>query len=500
MRNESTETSHKTILKATGIFGFTQVFKIMIGVIGSKFVAVFLGPAGIGILGLLNNTLAIIGSVTGLGLNISGVREVAMASTEEDPIRFSSRLIILKRWSVLVGITGFLVTLLFSPLLSRLTFGSSDYTIWFVMLAFNFIFSAVASSHAAILQGLRMLKLFAVSNVISSFLVAIVTVPIYYFFRMEGIVPALLLASSINLLVNWYFSRNLIPEKVSITLAETITKGKPLLKIGFLLSLNVIFGQLCVYCIKWYLNGSGSTSEILGLYEVSTVILVSYVGMIFNAMGTDFYPRLTALAKDNGKVRTLVNDQIEIALLLITPAILFFYFLSPLIIELLYTKDFLGVLLILRAALFAVIIKGVIWPLGFIILSKGNNMLYFAQEIISDLLNIVLTIGLYHYYGLIGIGIASVIHFAVYGFYIYYIVNRNYNFSFRTETLRIIGGTVLLGILAAAVVFYMDYPYAYFPLGGLFIIAALFSLRQLNRKIDLKNYLEKIRDKIRNRF
>ena len=62
MQNESTETSHKTILKATGIFGFTQVFKIMIGVIGSKFVAVFLGPAGIGILGLLNNTLAIIGA------------------------------------------------------------------------------------------------------------------------------------------------------------------------------------------------------------------------------------------------------------------------------------------------------------------------------------------------------------------------------------------------------------------------------------------------------
>ena len=65
------------------------------------------------------------------------------------------------------------------------------------------------------------------------------------------------------------------------------------MKMGFLLSINVIFGQICSYLIKLYLNGSGSSAEILGLFEVSSVILISYVGLIFNAMGTDFYPRIT---------------------------------------------------------------------------------------------------------------------------------------------------------------------------------------------------------------
>ena len=49
--------SYRQILKATSLFGGVQVFSIIISVIRSKAIAVWLGPLGVGIIGLLTNSL-----------------------------------------------------------------------------------------------------------------------------------------------------------------------------------------------------------------------------------------------------------------------------------------------------------------------------------------------------------------------------------------------------------------------------------------------------------
>jgi len=86
MEIKSTENSHKTILNATGIFGFAQAMKMLVNIVGSKFMAIYLGPFGIGIVGLLNNTVSIISSLTNFGINITGVREVGLANAEKDQV------------------------------------------------------------------------------------------------------------------------------------------------------------------------------------------------------------------------------------------------------------------------------------------------------------------------------------------------------------------------------------------------------------------------------
>lgn len=497
MQEKVQENSHKTILKATGIFGFSQVLRILIGIVGSKFVAVFLGPVGIGVAGLLNNTIGIITAVSGFGINISGVRQVSIAYSQEDDQKFAEGLLVLKRWSIAVGLFGVLLTILFSKLLSQWTFGSSEHYIWFILLSANFIFSSQTTNKMAVLQGTRSMKAIAISSVVFSVLMTLVSIPIYYFFRMDGIIPVILLTAVLNFLVNWYYSRKITTKRVTLSLSETFEKGKGLIKLGFLLSINVIFGQICNYLIKLYFQLKASDTEVLGLYVVSSVLLVSYVGMIFSAMGADFYPRLTSIQSDNKKIKALVNDQIEIAMLLITPCILLFYFLAPLIIRILYSEEFLPVIAILKAALLAIIIKAIIWPLGYIILAKGKNRLYFIQELLGDFINVVLTILLYHLLGLKGIGLAMMINYAVYGAYVYNIVHKKFNFSIRKETLSIVLKSLLLGTLACLVVFFMEYPYAYIPLGVLTGVSLAFSYRELDKRIGIKSYLLKMKEKFR---
>ena len=342
-----------------------------------------------------------------------------------------------------------------------------------------------------------MVKSLAISNVIASILITLITVPIYYFFKFDGIITVILASSVINLLVNLYFTRNIKINKISISIADTFQRGKPLMKMGFLLSINVIFGQICSYLIKLYLNGNGSSAGILGLFEVSSVILISYVGLIFNAMGTDFYPRITEVQSDNSKVRDLVNDQIEMGLLLITPAIIFLYFCGPIIVELLYSNQFLGVLFIFKAALFAVIIKTVIWPLAFVILAKGDNKLYFKQEIISDIFLLASTVFFYHYLGLVGIGIASSVQFLLYSMYIIPLLKKKYDFSIRKDTFKVILICFIIGISACTITFTIDYPYAYYPLGLILVFSIFFSYIEINKRVAINSYFLKLKNKFK---
>ena len=465
--------------------------------VGSKFVALFLGTTGIGTVGLLQNTLAIISSITGFGINISGVRMVALAKAQKDDVLFSKTVLVLKRWSIATGVLGILITFILAKPLSLWTFNSTEYVNWFLILSVNFIFSSLAVNKMVLLQGSRAMKAIAVSTVVYAVAVTSISVPIYYFFRMDGIVAVLVLTALLNFIINWFFARKIEVVPVSVTFKETISRGKEMIQLGFLLSINVIFGQITAYLLKLYFNFQHTTESVLGLYIVATTLLLTYVGMVFSAMSTDFYPRLTEVQADNKQVKELVNDQLEIALLLITPLIIVFYFFAPLVVTILYSTEFLNVVVILKWALFAIIIKAIIWPLAFIILAKGEKMLYFKQEIFSDAMNIGFTIVGYHYFGLIGIGLAMAANYIVYGVYVFYTVKQKFSFNFRKNTMGIIFKSALLGTLAALTVSFMDYPNAYWVLALLSALSVYISYTELNHRVDVKGYLMKIRNKFR---
>lgn len=466
--------------------------------VGSKFVALFLGTTGIGIVGLLQNTLAIITSLTGFGINISGVRMVALAHAENNQEEFSKTILVLKRWSVATGTLGVLLTVLLAKPLSIWTFGSDEYVNWFLVLSLNFIFSGLAVNKMVVLQGTRSMKAIAVSTVVYAVLLTSITIPIYYFFRMDGIVPVLVLTAVLNYAVNWFFSRKIQLVSVQVSFKETFSRGKEMIQLGFLLSINVIFGHIMAYLLKLYFNNQNANESVLGLYVVASTLLITYVGMIFSAMSTDFYPRLTTVQKDNSKVSEMVNDQIEIALLLITPLILGFYFLAPIIVRLLYSEDFLDVVLILKFALLAIIVKAIIWPLAFIILAKGEKKLYFKQELLGDAMNILFSIALYEYMGLIGIGLAMLLNYAIYGVYVFNVVRGKFEFNFRKNTVGIILMSLIFGILATLSVVVLDYPNAYWVLAVLCMISMYYSYNELDRRINIKEYVQKIKSKFKN--
>ena len=68
--------SYFQIIKATSIFGSVQFLNIIFSIIRTKFISIFIGPAGMGIVVLLQSTMNIISSFTGLGLETSTVKQL----------------------------------------------------------------------------------------------------------------------------------------------------------------------------------------------------------------------------------------------------------------------------------------------------------------------------------------------------------------------------------------------------------------------------------------
>ena len=109
-----------------------------------------------------------------------------------------------------------------SPVLSKTSFGSYEHTIPFMVLAVTLLFDQLCSGQKVVLQGTHRLKDLAKASAIGATIGLLVSVPLYYWFGVKGIVPTLILQSLTALLLSWHFSRKVKLEPVNISYKVTV--------------------------------------------------------------------------------------------------------------------------------------------------------------------------------------------------------------------------------------------------------------------------------------
>ena len=152
------KSSYRQIVKATSLFGGVQFFQIIISVIRSKFVAILLGPAGMGVVGLLTATTELVAGLTNFGLGTSAVKNISEANATDNRERISIVIAVVRRLVWITGLLGSLVTLVASPWLSQFTFGNKDYTIAFIWISITLLLNQLSTGELVLLQGLRKLQ------------------------------------------------------------------------------------------------------------------------------------------------------------------------------------------------------------------------------------------------------------------------------------------------------------------------------------------------------
>src|SRR3954467_9292253 len=125
----ASESSYGEILKSSALIGGSQVMNVAIGIARTKAMAMLLGPAGFGLAGLYNSIVDLAQNIAGMGVNSSGVRQIAEAAATDDTNQISLTIAVLRRTSVVLGIIGSLLLVLFSRQVSLLTFGTREHAL-----------------------------------------------------------------------------------------------------------------------------------------------------------------------------------------------------------------------------------------------------------------------------------------------------------------------------------------------------------------------------------
>ena len=107
-----------------GIDRWLSVLNIAIGIVRTKAMAMLLGPAGFGLAGLYSSIADLTQSIAGMGINSSGVRQIAEAVGSDDTERIALTAAVLRRTSIVLGALGAVLLMVFSRQVSTITFGS----------------------------------------------------------------------------------------------------------------------------------------------------------------------------------------------------------------------------------------------------------------------------------------------------------------------------------------------------------------------------------------
>ena len=75
--------SYREIFRSSAIIGSASIANILIGIVRMKVLAVLLGPAGVGLMGLYQNIMGTAATLTGCGMETSGVRHIASSKSDQ---------------------------------------------------------------------------------------------------------------------------------------------------------------------------------------------------------------------------------------------------------------------------------------------------------------------------------------------------------------------------------------------------------------------------------
>ena len=480
------KTSYGSIMKATSIFGGVQVFNILITLIRGKVVALLIGTAGMGLNGLLLSALNFIKTLTSLGVAESAVKDIAKAYNSNDNLHIRTTFQVFKRLIWFTALLGIVATIVFSPLLSKFAFGDASKTTSFIWLSVTFILGALSGGVYTLLRGTRQLKYLAQANIFGGIVGLVVALPIFYFYGIEGVVPAIIITALANYLVSLYFRRKIQFEPIAVSWQETFHLGKPIVKLGLSLTFINILSSAIAFALTAFITKTGTLSDV-GLYSAGNSIVEGYVGMIFTAMATDFFPRLSGVIDDEKKWKKLVNEQAELVLILLGIVLILLLTTTPILIRILLSKEFLASQKFIMWAVLAIPLKGLVWVVGYIILAKGKNKLFITVEIIANLIVLIFNILFYHFKGLTGLGISLFISYLIVAIYMLAILSKKYDFHFSISIYKLLVFSIIsLSLCLSSIYFIAEY-YSFYIQFGIVLITVTYYFYELNRRINIKD-------------
>jgi len=447
-RSDTETTSHAEALKSTSIIGGSTVIVMLIRMLRTKVLALLLGPGGIGLEAIYDSVVTLSKTAVDLGISSSGVRQIAAAVGSGSRPVIATTVYTLRRVCLVLGIIGATTLFLSREAVSRLAFGNADHASDIGLLSIILLFGAVMGGQGALLQGMRRIGDLAKMNMFGALAGAVLSIPIVYVWGRAGIPAYMVLAAGVGVFVSWSYARRVRIEPVKVPVRQIASEASSLLKLGLVFLSTGLMTTGALFLLRVFVTRQEGVYGA-GQFQAANALAMVYVGFVLQAMGTDFYPRLTAVAGDNRKCNQLVNEQAEISILLALPGVLATLALAPWVIQIFYSNKFDKAAEILCWQVTGTFLQVNSWPMGFILLAKGRAAALFWTDLASYSLYVLLGWVSLKLFGLPGTGIAYLGLYIFHWCVVYAIARRISGFTLSPVNIRL----SLLGVGTVAVAF-----------------------------------------------
>ena len=465
------------------------MYKILLSVITAKVSAIFLGPSGSGIYGLLTSILTTTETLVGCGIGTSAVKDIAKAKNDENGESIAGIYYTLCCLVWLTGIIGTVLILIFADKLSLLVFSDDKYAIWLRILSVSILINQLTTGQGALLLGYQKYKLITKNGLITGLVCAIITVLCYSIWDISGIVPVILLTALSRYIIGTIYVKKIRIPKCKIRVVDVIRIGKPIFILGISIGISSAFTSLSGFGIRAVISNLSDIATV-GLFTSSFALVNTYFGLVFTSLQGDYYPRLSEVGENNVEYKRIMMDEIELLILLIGPLVALLIVFAKFVLIVFYSSKYVDANILIGWTAFAMLVRVPAWAMSTGLISKGYTSLYLKNQLTFIVYQFAFNVLGFLLGDLTGIGITYTISELIYFVQNYWIQNRNFGVKLSNRLTKMLIVSFVVVLVLCLIITLLPKIYQWTLGSVICLVVIIYSLRELNKKIAIIDFIK----------
>ena len=399
------------IIKVFSLNALSTFVRMLAGMVSVKIVAVIIGPAGIALLGQLNNFSSILLGMGNGGINTGITKYVAEYKEDNEQVRgyISNALRITIICSLIVSI----ILIVFCRQLSQWILLSDEYYYVFILFGITLIFFTLNGLITSILNGFKEFRLYVRVSIFGTIAGLIYSILLVYLWGLSGAMINAVTFQSIMLFVTLWICRKLPWMKREYFIQKF---NKPIVKkyLGYSLMTITTLALLptCQMLLRGYVISELSPTDA-GIWEGMNRISSMYLSVITSAFSIYYLPRLSEIT-DAAELRHEIFRCYKVVVPMLLGISFVIFLLKHFILWFLFTPEFYPMESLFGWQLAGDIFKMCSWLLSFLMVAKAMTSKFIITEVGFNLLYLTMAFLCMKLNGVVGLTQGYLIAYVVY--------------------------------------------------------------------------------------
>ena len=399
------------IVKVFSLTSISTLVKMCTGLVSVKIVASIIGPAGVALVGQLNNFSTIALSLATGGIN-SGITKY-VAEYKSDASKVKQYLATAFRITVVCSLLVGLVLLLLCKQLSSLIMMTQQYWYVFAIFGITITFYGLNNMLVSVVNGYKQFNKYVKVNIVSSIFGVAFTVALVLALGLPGALISAVTFQSLMIFVSVLMLRKLewlrkdwLVGKFKRTIASQY------FRYALMTLLSAFLVPISQMLLRGYVISEISITEA-GWWEGMNRISNMYLMVITSSFSVYYLPRLSEIS-DRIELRHEIFKCYKVIVPLLLAGFTVIYFLRFFIVKLLFTHEFMPMTQLFIWQMAGDFFKICSWLLAFLMVAKSMTKAYISTEIIFTLSYILLGYTFIRLDGIVGLCQAYLTNYVLY--------------------------------------------------------------------------------------